>query len=226
MKRVIFITGTDTGVGKTVLTALLLMHLRQRKINALALKPFCSGGREDVKLLQGIQPGELADNEVNPYFFPEPVAPIASKNKKRGLSVEKIVKKIDKIAENTDVLLVEGAGGVMVPITPRIFIADIIAALSCEVLLIARNQLGTLNHTSLSIECLEKRGVKKLKIILVDPAKKDVSSRSNKRILRSLFPRHEIFSIPHSSKTPNKIGHLAGFAKKNKKTLARLMVDH
>src|SRR5258707_11333001 len=81
--RIIFITGTDTGVGKTLLTGLLLHHLRHSGCAAWAMKPFCSGSRADVLFLSALQDGELTDDEINPFYFPEPVAPLISVRKHR-----------------------------------------------------------------------------------------------------------------------------------------------
>ena len=78
LAKTIFITGTDTGVGKTVLTGLLLHHLREKGVRALAMKPFCSGSRRDVKLLKALQNSELTDDEINPYYFKEAVAPLVA----------------------------------------------------------------------------------------------------------------------------------------------------
>src|SRR6202453_918846 len=97
-KKIIFITGTDTGVGKTLLTALLLHHLRQSGCPALAIKPFCSGGRADVRLLQSFQRGELTDAEVNPFYFSAPVAPLVElQQTKRDISLNKVVAHIRRI---------------------------------------------------------------------------------------------------------------------------------
>src|SRR5947209_4920543 len=79
--KIIFVTGTDTGVGKTLLTAVLLSHLRQQGVHALAMKPFCSGceaGLTDVDILYRLQDQELATHEINPFFFPEPLAPLVA----------------------------------------------------------------------------------------------------------------------------------------------------
>ena len=76
--KILFITGTDTGAGKTVLTALLLAHLRSQGVNALAMKPVCTGPRSDVRLLQSLQRGELSDDEMNPFWYQTPVAPIVA----------------------------------------------------------------------------------------------------------------------------------------------------
>src|SRR5438477_7771150 len=81
--KIIFITGTDTGVGKTVLTACLLDHLLKSGVDAIAMKPFCSGNREDVELFQAIQEHRLSDAAINPFYFADPVAPLVAARKER-----------------------------------------------------------------------------------------------------------------------------------------------
>ena len=214
-------------MGKTVFTALLLLHLRLNNVKAVALKPFCSGDRKDVELLQSIQPGELSIDEVNPYFYSQPVAPLtAAKGKLKRLSLKQIRKKIELVAEKADLLLIEGAGGVLVPVSKNLSIADVISDLKCEVFLVSRNKLGTLNHTLLSVEALKKRGIKRITIILMDTEKLDLSSRTNETILASLLPKNSIFRIPWISEKPNKIKVLTAMEKKFKKTLARTVLHH
>src|SRR5881397_3787146 len=96
----IFVTGTDTGVGKTIFAASLLWQLRSGRTNALGMKPFCSGSRNDAKLLQKIQPGELSDEEVNPFFYKDAVAPLVAQRKGRGpkATLEGAVEKIRAVA--------------------------------------------------------------------------------------------------------------------------------
>src|SRR4051812_14027143 len=107
--RIAFITGTDTGVGKTIFTGLLLHHLRQRH-HALAMKPFCSGGRADVKLLRAMQDEELTEAEINPFYFPEAVAPLVSlRQRHRTVSLVEVVRRIREIAARCEWLLVEGS---------------------------------------------------------------------------------------------------------------------
>jgi dethiobiotin synthetase len=95
--RIIFITGTDTGVGKTVFTGLLLHHFRTSGCHALAMKPFCSGNRADVNLLKSLQDGELTVDEINPYYFLEPVAPLVSTRKyNRVIRLSEVLQHIKK----------------------------------------------------------------------------------------------------------------------------------
>ena len=108
MKRALFITGTDTGVGKTVLTALLLAYARRKGIHALAVKPFTAGGKGDVRLLQSLQPGELTDAEMNPHAYAAPFAPwVAARG--RGVTLDGIATSLRALRRRCDLLLVEGA---------------------------------------------------------------------------------------------------------------------
>src|SRR3569623_609561 len=103
MGKIIFITGTDTGVGKTIFTGLLVRHLREQGVHALAMKPFCSGGRADVKLLRAMQDAELTENEINPFYFPKPVAPLVdARRSKRLISLAKVVHEIKTLARQCE----------------------------------------------------------------------------------------------------------------------------
>ena len=117
LARLVFVTGTDTGVGKTLVTALLLHHLRQRGCHALAMKPFCSGGTQDVDLLHRLQQGELSRREINPFYFAEPVAPlVAARRRRRRISAGDVLRRIRAVQRRCGCLLIEGAGGLMAPL--------------------------------------------------------------------------------------------------------------
>src|SRR5579859_1790852 len=135
-QKIIFITGTDTGVGKTVLTALLLYHLRLERrghSKALAIKPFCSGSRADVNLLQSFQPGELSDDEANPFYFREAVAPlVALRKSRRKIALKEVLRRIETVKNKCDCLLIEGSGGLLVPLAETFSVADLIVQLSAQ----------------------------------------------------------------------------------------------
>ena len=125
MARIIFITGTDTGVGKTLLTGLLLYHLRQGGCHALAMKPFCSGSRADAEFLNAIQDGALTPNEITPYFFPEPLAPlVAARQHHRSIRLPEVLRRVRGLANRCQCLLVEGIGGVLVPLGEGYSVVD------------------------------------------------------------------------------------------------------
>jgi dethiobiotin synthetase len=197
-KKIIFITGTDTGVGKTLLAAHSLFHLRQSGINALAMKPFCSGGRADVRLLQSLQRGELSDAEMNPFYFEKPLAPLVAASAKNRISLADVVARIRTVAQKCERLVIEGSGGLLVPLGPGFTVADLIHALDCRVIVAARNRLGTINHTLLTIKALQSLGVAnaELSVVLMSARKPDLSTRTNLKILSQLLRPIRIMGLP------------------------------
>jgi dethiobiotin synthetase len=197
--KIIFVTGTDTGVGKTLLTALLLFHLRSKGCRALAMKPFCSGGLGDVRLLQSLQRDELSDAEMNPFYFKQPVAPlVALAEGGKTIPLRAVLKRIRAVAARCDVLLVEGSGGLLVPLSEGYTVADLIAHLNCDVVVAARNRLGTINHTLLTVQALESFGISrgKISVVLMSGASRDVSCRTNQQVLAKLLRPILVAMIP------------------------------
>jgi len=197
--KIIFITGTDTGVGKTLLTALLLHHLRSTGSRALAMKPFCSGGLGDVRLLQSLQRGELTDAEMNPFYFKQPVAPLVALNgARKTIPLRDVLKRIRAVASRCDVLLVEGSGGLLVPLSEGYTVADLIARLDCEIIVAARNRLGTINHTLLTVQALTSMGIARgrISVALMSGAQRDASCRTNQQVLAKLLQPIQVGKIP------------------------------
>jgi dethiobiotin synthetase len=196
--KIIFVTGTDTGVGKTVLTALLLHHLRESGVNALAMKPFCSGGQADVRLLQSLQAGALSDAEMNPYYFSHPVAPLVAQRGRRMIRLREVIGKIRSVSNKCDCLLIEGSGGLLVPLGPDFTVADLIRGLKCRVIVAARNRLGTINHTLLTVSALAGYGMKRdaIKVVLMGQGKKDLSSQTNRGVLAKLLKPVPVLEVP------------------------------
>jgi dethiobiotin synthetase len=233
--RIFFVTGTDTEVGKTVLTALLLRHLRQQGCRALALKPFCSGSRKDVTLLRSLQENELTVDEINPAYFPEPVAPlVAARKHQRQLRMTGAVDHIHTVARRCDVLLVEGAGGLLVPIAKGFTILDLIARLHCRVIVVARNKLGTINHTLLTVRALQSRKVVSrssqptllsalTKVVLMNHSSRDASCGSNSTILREFLAPVPLITFPFLGRNCRALSAIKRNEKKFQKTLARIL---
>jgi dethiobiotin synthetase len=186
--RIIFITGTDTGVGKTVLTASLVNHLRAGGSRALAIKPFCSGGSEDVHLLGAIQHHELTPTEISPFYFSQALAPlVAARATRRRVLISEVLKKIQRLAQRAEVLVVEGAGGLLVPLGEGYSLLEVIEATRAEIIVAARNRLGTLNHTLLTLKALRMVKNRRVKVVLMNTQFQDSSSQSNPRMLRELI---------------------------------------
>jgi dethiobiotin synthetase len=202
--QVLFVTGTDTGVGKTVFTGLLLRHLRGSGLRALAMKPFCSGSRADVQLLQSLQPGELAEEEMNPYYFRQPIAPLVAREAQgRRITPGEVIASVRKIRAKCDVLLIEGSGGLLVPLARGFLVADLIDQIDCKVLLVARNRLGTINHTLLTVRALQAIDKEPLAIVMMSDYRGDFSAGTNSKVLSKLLKKIPIFPIPFLGKQPS-----------------------
>jgi dethiobiotin synthetase len=192
--RTIFITGTDTSVGKTALTALLLAHAQAEGLKVRALKPFASGGGGDEALLGSLQESSL---RINFFHYPEPIAPwSAAKAHNARVTLEQAVQPILEHRAGCDLLLIEGAGGLLTPLGEGFTAADLIAELRDEVIVVAANKLGVLNHTLLTVEALRHRGVDSMRIALVEQAGADVSRKSNGADLAELLPEIPVVCIP------------------------------
>jgi dethiobiotin synthetase len=223
-KRIIFITGTDTGVGKTLLTALLLRHLRASGCHALAMKPFCSGGRADTEVLRAAQDGELTPEEITPFFFDEPVAPlVAARRHGRIIRLREVLRRIRGVARRCECLLIEGIGGLLVPLGEGFTVRDLIARLGCEVIVVAHNRLGTINHTLLAGDALQHAGIEQLTIVLMDAEQGDFSTSSNHRTLRRLLAPNPVLRLDFLGPAPLQVQALRKNARKVKKALARIL---
>jgi dethiobiotin synthetase len=247
--KIIFVTGTDTGVGKTLLTALLLSQLRSSGCKALAMKPFCSGDREDARILHALRERELTLDEVNPFHFPEPLAPlVAARKHRRRIPLAEVLQRIKHIRKTIEhstletglsTLLIEGAGGLLAPLGEGYSLMDLMRELRGEVIVVSRNQLGTINHTLLTVRFLQEnweRSAPKqrfgtqerrefgIKVVMMDGGRPDLSSRSNARVLTELLAPVPVFSLPFLGQNPLKKAGFEGISKKCKITLARILV--
>jgi dethiobiotin synthetase len=162
-----FITGTDTGVGKTFVTALLARALRGAGLDTIALKPICSGDRGDAETLRAACDGELGIDEVNPLWFKMPVAPfLAARHENRTISIPALQEWFRKVSAGRESVLVEGAGGWLVPVADRALVADLAVALKLPVIVVVADRLGCVNHALLTVESVRARGLECCGIIL------------------------------------------------------------
>ncbi|MFQ3593067.1 MAG: dethiobiotin synthase, partial [Gemmataceae bacterium] len=142
--RGLFITGTDTGVGKTYLTCRIARTWRLQGRNFRVMKPLASGDGEDTRLLAQAS-GDDDLGAISPFRFTEPAAPpVAARKEGVHLEMESIVEAVRRRGNETDALLVEGVGGLLCPITDRDTVADLIKALQLPCVIVARRSLGTL----------------------------------------------------------------------------------
>jgi dethiobiotin synthetase len=166
-----FITGTDTGVGKTFVTALLIRGLRAQGIDAVGFKPICCGGRDDAETLRAAADGALTLNEVNPVWLRTPAAPyVAAMIENRMIDLALIREVYAGIHSRHQAVLVEGVGGWLVPILHDYAVADLARDLELPVIVVVANRLGALNHAALTLESLRQRGAPCMGLILNLPA--------------------------------------------------------
>lgn len=153
----IFVTGTDTGVGKTLVTAALARHFTAKGLKVGVMKPIETGVANpqslgsDAKLLRWACNSTDADELISPYRYELPLAPCqAASAAKDPIDVEKIMTAYDELRLNKDLVLIEGAGGLMVPIRGGYIMSDLARQLNSPLLIITHPRLGTLNHTLLT----------------------------------------------------------------------------
>ncbi|WCJ58919.1 dethiobiotin synthase [Fontisphaera persica] len=222
--QVIFITGTDTGVGKTVLTGLLLAHARARGLRALALKPLCTGGRDDALALCALQDGELSLDEVNPWWSDVPLTPaLALRRKRKKPNKDAVLAHVRAMRRRADLLLVEGAGGLRSPLGEDFDALELAAALRAAAVVVARNRLGCLNHLLMTVELLRQRRVPVAAVVLQEEKKPDLSAPGNPRFLRKMADFPPLFTMPWLGGGAARAAALKKNAKKLKKTLARIL---
>ena len=163
-----FITGTDTGVGKTFVTSALLHTLKAQSIAAIGMKPIAAGAEpspdglrnEDIEALREASGVKLASEDLNCYLMAEAIAPhIAAANEDIDIDLDVIRQRFDQLAELADVVLVEGVGGFIVPLGDSINTADLAQDLDLPVILVVGMRLGCLNHALLTQEAILARGL-------------------------------------------------------------------
>ncbi len=197
MKRIFFITGTDTGAGKTVLTALLAQFLRERGVNAAALKPVCSGGRADVRALHAAMGGALSLDEINPWHFRAPIAPLlAARRERKSVRLSAVLAHVCAMQKRFDVLLVEGAGGLLSPLGVDFDSGDLMAALDALPVVVAMNRLGAVNHILLTLKALPRAAAARARVVLMSPPKRDAAVATNAGLLAEFFDAKRIFTLP------------------------------
>lgn len=195
--QILFITGTDTGVGKTVFAALATVYLRQNGFRVAALKPLCSGNRDDARVLHAAAGKVLALAEVNPWHFRAPLAPVlAARKENRQVRLRDVVTHIQRIAKRFEIVVVEGAGGLLSPLGEDFDSRDLITALPATPVIVGLNKLGAVNQVRLVWEALPRPAARKARVILVNPERPDRASRTNFELLREFIAPARLRLMP------------------------------
>jgi len=185
-----FITGTDTGVGKTAVGCMIAACLKKRCVDVGVMKPIATGGRatpsglvsDDALTLASVAGVEDPYALVNPVCFELPAAPsVAAREAQRPVDVSAVWRAFGALRERHAAMIVEGVGGIMAPIAEGFFVSDLARLMGLPVVIVARAGLGTINHTLLTLECARAKGLAVAGVILngARGGDSDPSERSN-----------------------------------------------
>lgn len=238
MRYGVFVTGTDTDVGKTLVTAALALHLKKRGFTVGVMKPIETGvsaGRDaqsDAAQLRSIIESEETLGAICPYSFEMPVAPLTAAQAERQTIDPNTIKKVYRLLSGRyDCMVVEGIGGVHVPITTKSNVTDLIKLLRLPVVVVGRSGLGGINHALLTVEALRRQKIRIIALVLnrtqpVRSALARLQERSTMEILRKQSGIAVLGPLPYEPGLPNRfrpaVVHLARSAAI--KNLAKLVL--
>jgi dethiobiotin synthetase len=201
----IFITGTDTGIGKTYVACALIRHLVAEGYSVSAMKPVASGceisrdglRNEDAVALMSVINVQMEYEQVNPYAFQPAIAPhIAAEQVGASVNPTKISQIADEI--DSDFMIIEGAGGWCVPINQHEMMIDLVGALNAEVILVVGMKLGCINHALLSARQIQRDGGRLIGWIANQIGPEMTELQKNMQTLSSLMPVPLLAKIPQN----------------------------
>ncbi|MGH1567522.1 MAG: dethiobiotin synthase [Nitrosopumilus sp.] len=200
----LFITGTDTDIGKTYVTAGLAVSLRNLGIDVGVMKPFATGipqkkgfKSEDLEIL--VNAAQINDSEslLNPQFFPIPASPYTAwKNLKIKPKINTIISNFKKLSHIHSTILVEGIGGIMTPILKNYFVTDLIKDLKIPAILVTRTKIGSINHTIMTVNMCKKYKIQIKGIVINDFDSGGYKTKELTRDLKNLTGVPILGSIP------------------------------
>lgn len=219
----IFVAGTDTGVGKTLFTALFLLHLLEQGVDAIALKPIATGDFGDAQMLRHASGGKFPVEAITRYYTKVPATPwISARAEGRNLPRKTIVNWIKNQSKGHEMALIEGVGGLLVPCGKTFTTAEILEDLKCGCILVAGNKLGAINHTLLTVEALKARKISVVCVILMGGIGRSLAVTTNFEVLREYLDGIPLIQIPQVELQHVDVESLKNISKKLQKTLAKV----
>ncbi|EGT3616471.1 dethiobiotin synthase [Clostridium perfringens] len=209
MEKGIYVLGTNTDIGKTFISGLLLKKLREDGVNAGYYKPVLSGAiKVEEKLIpmdckEVIEISGLKEEYENmvSYILEHPYSPhLASEVENVSIELEKIKRDYSKVSKKYDFVLCEGSGGIICPISlsnKRIMLEDIVKEINLPIILVSNSGLGAINHVVLTVSYLKNLGLEVSGIILNDFNEEDIIHRDNKDIIKKLTGIKKISTVPN-----------------------------
>lgn len=207
----LFITGTDTGVGKTFVAAGIARRLVRRNVNVGLYKPAVSGADvnaagqfvwQDVEQLWSALDGAFPKERICPQCFQAPLAPpVAAAAENRAVDAALLRTAVEWWRDRSELLIVEGAGGLLAPISDSDTVADVAADLGFPLIVVARLGLGTINHTLMTLEVARQRGLRVAGIVLNEPNMNldDISRSTNAAELSRWTEKPILAVLPHQT---------------------------
>jgi len=189
-----FVTGTDTDVGKTCVSAALANYFCEKDIDVGVMKPFASGYKssvdsvsEDVEILMKYSQTHDSIDLVNPYYFEIPTSPYdACKQLNLEIDISKVIDSYNQLASIHDIVIVEGIGGIMTPISKNYFVSDLISDLNLDSIIVTGSKIGSVNHLMLTYDHARQKNLK-LKGFIINQNVADGYDLSNLK--------HQIFDL-------------------------------
>ena len=199
----ILITGTDIGVGKTWVACALARALREAGKQVVAIKPVETGcSDQPSKKEDGVRLARATGQSQPTHAIirlPDTIAPVLSSERAGAeIDFDALVLKIERFAESGEYVILEGAGGLLAPITWEWNMADLARVLGARALVVAADRLGTINHTLLTLSALELAGIGCVGVVLTTPEKKDQSTGQNGAAVARLSGIDRVITLPRS----------------------------
>lgn len=206
----VFVTGTDTNCGKTMMAGGIARVLLKKGLNVGVMKPVATWG--DPSLEPGVRTKWISDDAlhlrqaaatsdsldlINPVCFKAAMAPWpAARQEKKTIDIARVMSAYRELCRRHDYMVVEGAGGLFVPLKRDFFMVDLLAKMKLAAVVVAHPDLGTLNHTLLTVNLLKQRGIPLAGVILNNYRGKTRAERSNPRVLQKIMDRRNVV-VPH-----------------------------
>jgi len=211
MGKGLFVTGTDTEVGKTIVTASLVSLLIHDGFDVGVMKPVETGcskknGRlvpRDATFLKVVSDSKDGLSLINPYRFSKPLAPsIAAEFDHKEIKIEKISFAYEKLSEKHDITFVEGAGGLLVPLTGKLTNADLILKLALPIIVVVGSKLGAVNHALLTVSWARENGIRVIGLVINQPnrspgTRKNLAQKTNPGLIRSFAEVPILGEVPY-----------------------------
>jgi dethiobiotin synthetase len=222
----VFVTGTDTDCGKTVIAGGIARALLHKGFNVGVMKPLATGGdsrREgshprwvSVDALHLRQAAATSDSLdlINPYCFKTPLAPWpAARLERKSIDVNRVMNAYKELSRRHDFMVVEGIGGLMVPIKRDFFVVDLIARMRLAAIVVAGPDLGTINHTLLTVKELKRNGIPLAGVVINNWVGKNFAQRTNPKVIHRILDRN-ILVVRHHPAYVSDFDSLARFLAK------------